>query len=51
MSSTFVVIVSIVLVTTASLHRRVGASTTRVYGVNRPRWLGGEWMALGLLDG
>ena len=41
-----VVIVSIVLVITARLQRRVGSSARRVYGMNRPRWPG-EWMALG----
>ena len=48
MPSILVVIVSIALVTTARLQRRAGASATRVYGMNRPRWLGGEWMALGV---
>ena len=48
MPSILVVIVSIALVITARLQRRAGSSATRVYGMNRPRWLGGEWIALGV---
>ena len=36
------------LVITATLQRGAGSSATRVYGMNRPRWPGGERMALGV---